>query len=174
MWKIIVFSTNSSLYLLLLQTGPSSETQGQIVGARESLNGRENMTFSCPHYLPLGLRGWRGTFTPSIRLIGLIERVCRSKLGKTNLTWSETNVELIMNLQEVNSLSLICCMKNSTFGPSLSYFCAISANARHILYHITSGQDEKKTQRYTLNICRLYFSEHFLAWTTNVLLKQNG
>ena len=67
---------------------PSSETQGQIVGARESLNGRKNkarrkvknseksssllavlyfsfvpyfsacLDFPRPHYLPVGLRGW--------------------------------------------------------------------------------------------------------------------
>ena len=29
--------------MLLVDYSPSSETQGQIVGARESLNGRENM-----------------------------------------------------------------------------------------------------------------------------------
>ena len=37
----------------VVQCRPSSETQGQIVGARESLNGRN---FPRPHYLPLGLR----------------------------------------------------------------------------------------------------------------------
>ena len=43
----------------------SSETQGQIVGARESVNGREKMarrnppvyTFLLPHYLPMGFQG---------------------------------------------------------------------------------------------------------------------
>ena len=41
---------------------PSLETQGQIVGVRESVNGRHFFpviiyTFPRPHYLPLGLRG---------------------------------------------------------------------------------------------------------------------
>ena len=35
----------------------SHETQGQIVGTRESPNG--------PHYLPLGLRGWEIGFVTS-------------------------------------------------------------------------------------------------------------
>ena len=57
--------TDSFLELgLRTPTPTSSETQGQIVGVRESLNGWKNIygtkkskTFPRPHYLPLGLRG---------------------------------------------------------------------------------------------------------------------
>ena len=86
----------------------SSETQGQIVGTRESPKGRKNMarrkvkiavlyfssrhifppvwTFPRPHYLPLGLRGWsrENARQKCFYRYGstLLERVSTHELGK--------------------------------------------------------------------------------------------